>query len=55
MSDYKNRQNEYNSKKPIPGKPELPAFQAKAMPPKRRSVVEAVMNMEEAVPSNDHL
>lgn len=55
MNDYKNRYNEHNSKKPMPGKPEIPAFQEKVNPPQRRNVIEAVMNREEATPSDDHL
>lgn len=69
MNEYKNRQNENNSKrkmpgkpevpfikaKPMPGKPEVPAFQAKVIPPIRRNVVEAIVNKEEVTPSDDHL
>lgn len=55
MSDYKNRQNGQNSRKPMPGKPELPAFEAKVNPPQRHSVVESMMNREEAAPSEDRL
>lgn len=55
MGNFKNGPNEQNSPRKFPGKPDVPSFQAKKMPPKQRNIVDVVLSKEEVTPSDDHL